>query len=186
LSSSGVAGQALVRDIENGYFDKLSLTPISRAALLLGPMIAGAVVVTMQAILVTSVGMIMGLRPETGAAGVLVMIGYALFLGMAFAGLTVGIALQTGSAAATQGGSFLFFPLSFLTATFVPVSLLSGWIQTAAMYNPITYVLEAMRGLMLEGWNAEIMLRGVSACLAMAVLTYAFALMGLRVRTRRK
>jgi ABC-2 type transport system permease protein len=186
LSSSGVAGSSIVRDIENGYFDKLSLTPISRGALVLGPMLAGAAIVVLQAILVTTVGIIMGLRPETGVGGLLVMVGYALLLGMSFAGFTVGVALRTGSAGAVQGASFLFFPLSFLTATFVPLDLLSGWIKVAATYNPITYVLDAMRTLMLTGWNAEIMLRGLSSCLALAVITYTFAILSLRARTRRK
>lgn len=186
LSSSGVAGSSIVRDIENGYFDKLSLTPISRGALVLGPMLAGAAIVVLQTLLVTTVGIIMGLRPETGIGGLLVMIGFALLLGMAFAGFTVGVALRTGSAGAVQGASFLFFPLSFLTATFVPLDLLSGWIKVAATYNPITYVLDAMRTLMLTGWNAEIMLRGFSSCLALAVITYTFAILSLRARTQRK
>ncbi len=186
LSSSGVAGSSLVRDIENGYFDKLSLTPISRGALVLGPMIAGAVIVMMQTVLVTSVGILMGLRPETGLPGLIAMLGYALLLGMSFAGLTVGAALRTGNAGAVQGASFLFFPLSFLTATFVPFDLLSGWIKVVAAYNPITYVLDAMRTLMLSGWDAEILLRGLSSCVALAVLTYSFAILSLRARTQRK
>jgi ABC-2 type transport system permease protein len=186
LSSAGVAGQSIVRDIENGYFDKLSLTPVSRAALVFGPMVAGAVIVLLQSLLVTFVGVLMGLRPETGLAGVLVMNGYALLLGMAFAGLTIGIALRTGNAAATQGGSFLFFPLSFLTATFVPVNLLSGWIQVAATYNPLTYVLEAMRSLMLNGWEGEVMLRGLSACIVLGVIAYSFAILSFRARVQRK
>ncbi len=186
LSSSGVAGTSIVRDIENGYFDKLSLTPISRAALLLGPMLAGACIVLLQTVLVTTVGILIGLRPETGALGVLAMLGYALLLGMGFAGLTVGVALRSGNAGAVQGASFLFFPLSFLTATFVPFELLSGWIKIAAAYNPITYVLDAMRALMLTGWSSDALLRGLSSCLALAVLTYTFAILSLRARTRRK
>lgn len=186
LSSSGAAGQSIVRDIENGYFDKLMLTPISRAALLLGPMIAGAVVLVLQTTLVTGVGLLMGLEPATGILGIVAMLGYALLLGVAFAGFTVGIALRSGSAAATQGASFLFFPLTFLTATFVPISLLSGWIQVAATYNPITYVLDAMRSLLLSGWNTDLLLQGVLSCVALGAITYAYALLSLRVRTSRK
>lgn len=186
LSGAGTAGQAIVRDIENGYFDKLMLTPVSRGALLLGPMIAGAGVLMVQTAAVTGVGLLMGLDPATGLPGLLAMQLFALLLGVAFAGFTVGIALRTGNAGATQGASFLFFPLTFLTATFVPVNLLSGWIKTAAEYNPITYVLEAMRHILLQGWDAEIMLRGLSSILLLAVVTYTFALFSLRARTRRK
>ena len=93
---------------------------------------------------------------------------------------------RSGNAAATQGASFLFFPLSFLTATFVPVDLLSGWIKTAAIYNPITYILEAMRTLLNTGWDAEIMARGFASILLMAIITYTFAIFSLRARVRRK
>lgn len=186
LSGAGVAGQAIVRDIENGYFDKLLLTPISRAALLLGPMIAGAVTLGLQTIIVLGVGILLGLQSATGVAGMAVVVGLALILGVGFSGFTVSIALRSGSAAATQGGSFLFFPLTFLTATFVPVALLSGWIKTAAIYNPITYILEAMRSVLLEGWQPEVLTRGLASATVLGIVLFIFALVSLRARTARR
>ncbi|RMG83099.1 MAG: ABC transporter [Chloroflexi bacterium] len=186
LSGAGVAGQSVVRDIENGYFDKLLLTPISRIALLMGPILAGAIVLVFQTGLVMLIGLLMGLQPATGFVGVLTVLGLALLLGIGFAGFNVAIALRSGNAAATQGASFLFFPLTFLTATFVPVDLLDGWIRTAAEYNPITYLLEAMRALINTGWDATVLTRGLSACLALGVVMFAFALLSLRARTRRR
>jgi ABC-2 type transport system permease protein len=185
LSGASIAGQAIVRDIDTGYFDKLLLTPISRSALLLGPMLAGALVLVLQTVLVLIVGLLLGLEPETGLPGMLFVLGYALLIGVGFAGFVVGIALRTGSPAATGGASFLFFPLSFLTATFTPVELLSGWIRTTAEFNPITYLLEAMRTLFNTGWDTEIMLRGFSASAAILVVTFVFAYLSLRARTRR-
>jgi ABC-2 type transport system permease protein len=186
LSGASIAGQAIVRDMDNGYFDKLLLTPISRSALLLGPMIAGALVLVLQTALVVVVGLVLGLQPETGWQGILLVLGYALLLGIGFAGFVVGIALRTSSAAAVGGASFLFFPLSFLTATFTPVDLLSGWIRTAAEYNPITYILEAMRALFNTGWDTEVMLRGLTATIVITVITFIFAFISLRARTRQK
>lgn len=186
LSGAGIAGQNVVRDIENGYFDKLLLTPISRAALLLGPIIAGAIVLLFQTAFVVIIGLFMGLEPATDFGGILAVLGIALLLGTGFAGFTVAIALRTGNAAATQGASFLFFPLTFLTATFVPVNLLSGWIRTAADYNPITYILDAMRSLLNTGWEGDILLRGLLACVALGVMMFAFALVSLRARTQRR
>jgi ABC-2 type transport system permease protein len=186
LSGAGIAGQSIVRDIASGYFDKLMLTPVSRAALLLGTIIAGAVILVIQTGSVVLLAILMGLAPKTGLLGILVTLGIALLLGVAFAGFTVGIALRTGNAGATQGASFLFFPLTFLTATFVPVTLLSGWIKTAAQFNPITYVLEAMRSLMNTGWQPDALLRGVGACVLLGVVTFTFALSSLRARTRRR
>jgi ABC-2 type transport system permease protein len=141
LGGAGVAGQSLVRDLENGYFTKLLLSPARRSALL-------------------------------------------LVLGTGFAGYTVAVALKTGNAAATQGASFLFFPLTFITATFVPEELLSGWIKAMAPYNPITYVLEAMRSLLLNGWDGTEVLKGVAAAVGLGLLTFTFAWLSLRSRTR--
>lgn len=185
LSGSGIAAQNMVRDIESGYFDKLLLTPVSRTALLLGPILAGALILGVQAGVVIGVATLMGLQSATGLAGLLTVIGLAILLGTGFAGFTVSAALGSGSAAATQGASFLFFPLTFLTASFVPLELLDGWLQTAARLNPITYVLEAMRGLLNTGWDATALTQGIAACLILGVAMYALAVYALRVRTRR-
>lgn len=185
LAGAGIAAQNLVRDMESGYFDKLLLTPVSRPALLLGPIFAGAVILGFQASVVVGVALLMGLEPATGWSGLLAVIGLAVLLGTGFAGFVVSAALGSGSAAATQGASFIFFPLTFLTASFVPLELLSGWLETAARFNPITYVLQAMRELLNSGWNGEILLQGLLACLLLAVSMYTLAAFALRVRTRR-
>jgi ABC-2 type transport system permease protein len=185
LGGAGITAQNLVRDIESGYFDKLRLTPISRAALLLGPILAGAVILGVQASVVVGVGLLMGLKSATGLLGLLTVIGLAVLLGTGFAGFTVSAALGSGSAAATQGASFIFFPFTFLAPTFVPLALLSGWLKTAARLNPITYILEAMRGLINSGWDGTALLEGVLASLILAVATYVLAVIALRARTRR-
>jgi ABC-2 type transport system permease protein len=186
LSGAGVAGQLVVRDISTGYFDKLLLTPISRGALLLGPMIAGALVIVLQAGVIVVTALFMGLEPETGVLGLLTVLGYALFIGIALAGIIVGIALRTNSAAATGSASFLFFPLTFLTASFTPLELLSGWLRTAAEYNPITYLLEATRSLLNTGWESEILLRAFIICLVICVISFVWAIISLRARTKRR
>ena len=185
LSGSGIAAQNLVRDIERGYFDKLLLTPVRRAALLLAPILAGAVILGVQAAIVVTVGLLLGLQPATGFLGLLAVIGLGVLLGIGFAGFTVSAALGSGSAAATQGASFLFFPLTFLAPTFVPLALLSGWLKVAATINPITYVLEAMRSLLNTGWDAKAIGTSILACLILAVAMYALAAFALTVRTRR-
>ena len=185
LSGSGIAAQNLVRDIERGYFDKLLLTPVRRAALLLAPIMAGAVILGIQSAIVVAVGLLLGLKPATGFPGLLVVIGLGILLGIGFAGFTVSAALGSGSAAATQGASFLFFPLTFLAPTFVPLSLLSGWLAVAAKLNPITYVMEAMRALLNTGWDGRAIGISILACLILAAATYALAAFALSVRVRR-
>lgn len=186
LAGGGIAAQNLVRDLITRYFDKLLLTPVSRPALLLSAMVAGAVVLGVQALIVLGVGFLMGLDPVTGVGGVLVVLILSILVGISIAGFTIAIALRTGNAAATQSASFIFFPLTFLTASFVPLDLLEGWLKTAAQLNPITYVLEAMRALMNEGWDESLLLQALVACALMDGLTYVMAALALRARTARK
>jgi ABC-2 type transport system permease protein len=186
LSGAGVAGQTIVSDIERGYFDKLLLTPVNRWALLLGPMIAGGIVLVLQTVTMLLVGLALGARPETGGLGLLAVLGFALLLGISFSGLPVGVALLTGNAAATGGASFLFFPLTFLTAAYVPLDRLQGWFKTATQLNPITYPLEAMRAILSTGWDAALIAQGLGAGAGLLAILFGFALFALRVRTRRK
>ena len=116
LAGAGIAAQNLVKDLENGYFDKLLLTPISRTAVVLGPILAGSLILGLQAFIVVGVGLLLGLDPATGLPGLVAVVGLSVLLGTGFAGFTVSAALGSGSAAATQSAGFLFFPLTFLTA----------------------------------------------------------------------
>ena len=186
LAGASVPGQTIVADIERGYFDKPMLTPVSRWALLLAPMLAGGIVLVLQTVSMLVLGLVLGVDPATGMLGLLAMLGFALLLGIGFSGLPVGIALLTGSPAATGGASFLFFPLTFLTATYVPLDRLSGWFRTATQLNPITYPLEAMRGILSTGWDVVLITRGLVAGAGLFAVSFAFALYGLRIRTRRR
>ncbi|RMD50372.1 MAG: ABC transporter [Candidatus Thermofonsia bacterium] len=186
LSGAGIAAQNLVRNIEGGYFDKLLLTPISRAALLTGTILSGGVILGLQASIVVGVALLMGLEVATGALGALAVIGMAVLLGLGFAGFTMSAALGSGNAAVVQSASFIFFPLTFLAPTFVPLELLDGWLKTAARFNPITYVLEAMRTTLNTGWDAPTLLRGIAACVILGTLMYILTLRALRIRTSRK
>ncbi len=186
LSGAGIAGEALLRDIKSGYFDKLRLTPVSRAALLLAPMIAAALIIVVQTSGVTGLALLLGLQPATGLPGLLALLVYALLVALALAGLIVGIALRTGSSTATSGATFLVFPFTFLTSSFTPVELLSGWLRVAAELNPITYILDATRALLNTGWDPAALLLGLFAASTLALLTFAFAWFSLRARTRQR
>ncbi len=185
LGGAGLTGQNLVRDIESGYFNKLLLTPVSRGALVLGPILSGAVFLAFQAVMVIALGLLMGLNPATGILGLAALVGLAVLTGMGLAGYIVGLALRTGNSGAVQGGSFLFFPLTFLTASYVPLDLLDGWLKTAAQINPITYSIEAGRSLMLNGWEGDTLLKGIIACSLLAIVTFTFAMLSLKARTAR-
>ena len=184
LDSPG--GQAMVRDLGSGYFDKLLLTPIRRIALVLGHIIASGLVAVVVAVALVGLGLLLGLRPATGIGGLLVVLLFALLIGTGFAGFTVGVALRTGSAAATQGASFAFFPLAFLSTAFVPLDYLQGWLRVAAWLNPVTAILDALRTLLIVGWDARTLSIGLLASVLVSLLPLGFALASLRARTRQR
>jgi ABC-type multidrug transport system permease subunit len=173
--AGSAAGQILVADLEAGYLRRLLTLPVSRLALVLAPMLMSAVLVAAQAAFVLALGLALGAEVATGLAGALVLLGLALLWGLAFAGYSVATGLLAGNAAAAQTASFLFFPLIFVAPTFLPREALEGWLATAAAANPTTYLLEAMRGLLIEGWDAGQLLLGAAVMVAVGGLALLWA-----------
>jgi ABC-2 type transport system permease protein len=154
LGVTGVTrAYAFVVDIQNGYFDRLLVTPIRRLAILLGQMTADLAVAALLAIPILILGFIVGVRFETGPLGVLAFIAITSLWCLVYAGFAYAIALKTDNPAAVQSSFLLFFSFLFLTSSYVPRELLSGWLDTVAGFNPVTYILEVQRSLIFEGWQ---------------------------------
>jgi ABC-2 type transport system permease protein len=185
VGGAGLAGQALIRDIESGYFTKLLLTPTRRLAIIWGPMVAGAVILVAQVLLILALGLLLGLDSKTGFLGLALVVGYAFLWGMAFAGFSVFVALRTRNAAATQSATLIFFPLIFLSTTFVPMDYISSeWLKVAAVINPTTYVFEAMRALLIDGWEWGRLALGLAVVTGFATVTGVLALWQARRATQ--
>ncbi len=176
---------ALVTDITGGYFDRLLLTPMSRTALLLGLMVSDLVLVIALSIPVLILGFAVGVTFETGILGILVFLGMAGLWGLAFTGFPYAIALRTGNPAAVNSSFLLFFPFAFLTTAFLPQEALTGWLATIANYNPVTYLLAALRSLLIEGWEVSTLLQGLLATLAVGAVSFFLAFSALRGRVSR-
>jgi ABC-2 type transport system permease protein len=176
---------SLVTDIASGYFDRLCTTPVRRPALLLGLMAADAVVVAAMCLPVLGLGYAVGVRFVTGAPGVLAFLGLSALWGVAFAGFSYAMALKTGSPGAVSASYVVFFPLFFLSDAVVPKGDLTGWFSAIATYNPITYLLGALRSLISGGWQATILFEGLGALLGIAVVSTSLALAALKGRTNR-
>ncbi len=149
-ASFGGAAQFLVEDIVGGYFDKLRATPVPRAAIVLGRLTAEGVKSLGIAVLIVLLALPFGISVASGVLGFVLLVVLAAAWAVVFSGFLQLIALKTRSAAATQSGSLVFFPLLFLTPNFVPRELLTPPMRIAATYNPVTYIMEALRSLILE------------------------------------
>jgi ABC-2 type transport system permease protein len=180
ISRAGV----VVTDVQDGYFDRLLLTPVRRLALLLGMMVADIVLVAALTVPVVLLGLITGVRFETGLAGIVALMLLSAFWGLVFTGFPYAIALKTGNPAAVNTSFILFFPFAFLTTSFLPQEALTGWMATIADYNPVTYVLAGLRSL-ITGWEFRTLAEGLAATLALMVVSFGLASLAMRGRVRR-
>jgi len=176
----------VVTDIQGGYFDRLSLTPINRLAMLLGLMVADVALVIALTVPVLALGFAFGVGFESGPLGVVVFVLIAGLWGLVYTGFPYAIALKTGNPAAVNSSFLLFLPFVFLTTLFLPKEALTGWLANVATYNPVTYLLAALRSLISEGWDAQALLAGLVAVLALGVVSMSLALMALHSRVRKR
>lgn len=173
--TGSAAGQLLVADLESGYLRRLLTLPVSRVAIVLAPMLVGATLVLAQAVVVVALGLALGVEVAAGPGGLAVVLVLALLWGLAFGGYSVATGLRAGTAVAAQTATFLFFPLIFLAPTFLPREQLAGWLEAVSAMNPTTYVLEAMRALLIDGWEAGTVLTGVAVIGVLCGLTLWWA-----------
>ena len=169
-ASFGMAALFLVEEIEGGYFDKLRATPIPRSAMVLGRLLAEGVKCVAIAALIMLGALPFGISIASGVAGFVLIVGLTALWGVVYAGFMQLIALKTRSAAATNSGGMIFFPLLFLTPNFVPRDLLTEPMEVAATFNPVTYLMEALRSLILDDLDWDRILPGFGVVLVLGVV----------------
>ena len=183
LFASINAGSSLARDVETGFLRRLALTPMRRAALLLGNLAGVMTVALMASAIYLAVGFAAGLHFEAGAAGVLVLLVLALLIALAFASLGALIGLRTGSGEAVQGVFPLFFVLVFLSSNALPRELIEqDWFRAIATVNPVSYLFEGVRSLVIFGWDGEALALGFGVAVGISLLGVLGASAALRTR----
>jgi ABC-2 type transport system permease protein len=138
----------------------------------LGRLIAESVKGVLLATALVLLGLVFGITVASGVFGFVLLVVLAALWAVVFSGFMQLIALKTRSAAATNSAGLIFFPLLFLTPNFVPRNLLTRPMEIAATFNPVTYVMEALRSLILEDlvWSKIVPGFGVVAVLAALML----------------
>src|SRR6266508_5874435 len=178
--ASSSSGLGMTTDIERGYFDKLLLTPAPRLALVLGRLAADAVRVMILSTIIMLVGLVLGAGMEAGVVGAVAFVLVAGLFGLAYSGIGLSIALRTGSVQAAQAGFLVFFPLLFLSPAFAPKEVFSDWLEVLATINPVTYVLEGLRSLVLEGWQWDKLAYALLSIAGLGAVTLSMTLVSLR------
>jgi ABC-2 type transport system permease protein len=187
LGVTGVSrAPALVLDVQNGYFDRLLLTPVRRTAILVGHMAADVAVAAALIVPILGLGFILGVRFENGVLGVVLFMLLAACWSLAFAGFGYAIALKTGNPAAVNSSFLLFFPFLFLTTSYVPLAQLSGWLGTVARVNPVTYLLGGLRSLVLDhGLQWDQLAQALAAIALVGLISMTMCFAALRGRIKR-
>ncbi len=184
LFGSTQAGTEMANDIEIGFFDRLLASPVSRTSILVGRLAGGATLGAAQAVFFTIVLTIFGARPQGGPGGLAVLVVTSALLAVGIGGLGVTLGIRTGSAEAVQGSFPLIFVLMFTSSAFFPREFMTGWYETLATYNPISWILEAERDLITVGWSFRDAAVAMGPALLVAAGSVALALRALRRRIR--
>ena len=180
------AGTDLARDIQTGFLNRLTLTPMRGMAVLAGQLGGIMVLGFLQAVVYLTVGLIIGVRLASGPAGVLVLFAFALLVTLAFGALGAFAALRTGSGEAVQSLFPAFFVFLFISSMNMPRNLIEAtWFRDLATANPVSYLLECVRSLIITGWDAEALALGFGITAVLAVVALALSSWALRVRMAR-
>ena len=158
---SMTTGIGLAEDLSRGLIDRFRSLPMARSAVLVGRTFADLVRNMFVVAVMLAVGLLVGFRPGGGATGWVAAIGLLLLLSFAFSWIAATIGLLVRNVEAVQPASFVWlFPLTFASSAFVPTSSMPGWLRAFAERQPITQVVDAVRGFLLDepvgsaGWQA--------------------------------
>lgn len=177
------AGSDLARDIESGFFDRLSLTPM-RPVALLGGMLTGVIALgLLQGVVFLAFGLLMGVSISSGVGGMLVIVALTVLVSLGFGGIGAILAIRTGSVEAVESAFPLFFVAIFMSSINLPRNLIEqDWFRFIATVNPISYLVEGIRSLVITGWDAQTLTLGFGCAAAIVVLALGGAAASMRTR----
>ncbi len=184
MLAGNTGGIALAIDIEMGFTDRLLAAPIPRFAIVLGRLAGTAALGLITGIWFVAIGFIFGVRFEEGALGVLLLLALVVGSAIAFGSIGAAIALRTGSASVVQGLFPLIFVVLFLSTAFFPQDLLLEPAKTVAEYNPLSFIVDAIRDPVVFSFSASEMLKGLLGLAVVGAIGIMFAARALQHRLR--
>ncbi len=177
LNNTMQSANAMVDELNTGYLANMLVTPVKRSAILLGRVLSDGVRFILQTSIVLGIAVLLGATFATGVPGILVIYLIVVGFGVAWSGLTltVGLATKSNETVAVIG-TLLTFPLMFTSTALLPVSYMPVWMQTVSQYNPISYMANAARTLMVSGFDGTVLLQAFAVIALILVLTWSSTL----------
>jgi ABC-2 type transport system permease protein len=186
LFATGNAGTDVAKDIQTGFLNRLALTPMRGSALLLGELGGVMAVGLLQALFYLGIGLAFGVHLASGVAGGFVMIALAVMIAFGFAAFGAFAALRTGSTEAVNGIFPVFFVFLFISSMNIPRNLIdTDWFRWLATANPVSYLIEGMRSLIISGWDGQALALAFGIGVAIVVAGFALAAASLSERLAR-
>ena len=170
------ANVEFARDIQTGFLNRLALTPVRGLVLLLGQLGGLLTIALVQALFYLLVGIAFGVRLSTGVAGAILLLLLEAVIALAFSSFGSWAALRTGSTEAVQGLFPVFFVFLFLSSANIPRNLIATtWFRWVATVNPVSYIIEAVRSLVIQHWRWETIGLGFGVATGMSLIGFALA-----------
>jgi ABC-2 type transport system permease protein len=186
LFASAIAGTDFARDIDTGFLNRLALTPVRGSALLLGQIGGALGLGAVQALLYLTVGLAAGVHIDAGIPGIVLIFVLAVLIAAAFGTLGLWLALRTGSGEGVQSQFPLLFFTLMVSSMNLPRNLIEvAWFRDLATINPVSYLIEALRSLVIEGWNAQALALGFVVTFGLIGVSMVLATRQLKVRMTR-
>jgi ABC-2 type transport system permease protein len=186
LFSTMNAGTDLARDIQTDFLNRLSLTSMRGVTLIAGQLAGVVVLGLVQAAFYLAVGLLVGVDFAAGALGILVLFGFAALISLSFGALGIFLALRTGSGEAIQGLFPLLFVFLFLSSMNTPRNLIGvDWFRAVATVNPVSYLIECVRSLIITGWNTAALALGFGFAVLIGIASMSLASVALKERLAR-
>jgi ABC-2 type transport system permease protein len=173
MTGVGYAATSLVIDIQSGFLDRLRLLDVQPGALLWSRVLFDVARVIPAGLVLLVVGLLLGTEIQEGVIGIALMFVLLALWAVAYGGLYFVVALTTRNPQAPLALAPLFLPLQFLSTQFVPESLLPGWVQAVAAWNPFTYMVDAARALTTGPLTAAPVAKAVAVAFGMMLVTQA-------------
>lgn len=179
-------GQNLAEDTQSGFFNRLQLTPIRASALVAGQLAGTLALGTFQATTYITVGLAAGGHVEAGIPGAVVLIALATVITLAFGSIGLIAGMRASSPENVQGLFPVIFVFLFMSSMAMPRNLIENdWFRTIATYNPVSYMIEGLRSLLITGWDAEALALGFGCALAVLAVALTVASRSLAERMAR-
>jgi len=180
------ANVEFARDIQTGFLNRLALTPVRGITLLVGQLGGLVTIALVQAVFYLAVGLAFGVRLESGIGGAALLLALELVIALGFAAMGSWAALRTGSTEAVQSLFPVFFVFLFISSMNIPRNLIETdrfrWVATA---NPVSYLIESVRALVIEGWNWEAIGLGFAVAGGLSLIGFTLAAHALMRRLER-